>query len=153
MFRCHLTLRPHTAGQDATEAFYGLHKQEVLDRPQYKRLVVGTIQDEESLIVSPGPGEISLVPYAEPTWLTPGYYSPYFKEVRRVRWSSEVLRSPYVSFQTHRKYQKALRQFVDNVITPDAAINGPRGKGPSAEVNEKLACVYTTFPCAPHSLM
>lgn len=69
------------AGQDATEAFYGLHKQEVLDRPQYKRLAIGSIKDEESLIAQPGPGEISLVPYAEPTWLTPGHYSPYFKEV------------------------------------------------------------------------
>jgi len=75
---------PHAAGQDATEAFYGLHKQEVLDRPQYKRLVIGTIKDEDSLIISPGPGDISPVPYAEPTWLTPGYCSPYFKEVREV---------------------------------------------------------------------
>ena len=77
-----LMLRIWAAGQDATEAFYGLHKQEVLDRPQYKRLVIGTVKDEESLIAPPGPGEVSLVPYAEPTWLTPGYYSPYFKEVR-----------------------------------------------------------------------
>jgi hypothetical protein len=43
--------------------------------------VIGTIKDEEALVVPPGPGEVSLVPYAEPTWLTPGYYSPYFKEV------------------------------------------------------------------------
>lgn len=78
----HAALRPSSAGQDATEAFYGLHKQEVLDRPQYMRLVIGTIKDEESLIAPPAPGEISLVPYAEPTWLTPGYHSPYFKEVQ-----------------------------------------------------------------------
>ena len=79
--RWRLTRQFHTAGQDATEAFYGLHKREVLDRPQYKRLVIGTVKDEESSIAPPAPGEISLVPYAEPTWLTPGYYSPYFKEV------------------------------------------------------------------------
>ena len=66
--------------------------------------------------------------------------------------SSERLHSPYVSFQTHRKYQKAIRQFVDNVVTPDAAVNGPRGKGPSAEVNEKMAYVHTAFPNAPHLL-
>jgi len=89
-----LTRRPRTAGQDATEAFYGLHKQEVLERPQYKRLVIGTIQDEEPLIVPPGPGAASLVPYAEPTWLTPGYHSPYFKEVcRECNLPSEVLNS------------------------------------------------------------
>ena len=28
------------------------------------------------------PGKLSKVPYAEPTWLTEGYHSPYFKEVR-----------------------------------------------------------------------
>lgn len=151
--RCRLTFRPHAAGQDATEAFYGLHKQEVLDRPQYKRLVIGTIQDEESLIASPGPGDISLVPYAEPTWLTPGYYSPYFKEVWEWDHASEGLCSPYIPLQTHRKYQKAIRKFMDNVITPDAAFNGPRGKGPSAEVNEKIAYVHTTFPHTPHLLM
>jgi hypothetical protein len=26
-------------------------------------------------------GKLSDVPYAEPTWLSVGYYSPYFKEV------------------------------------------------------------------------
>ena len=28
------------------------------------------------------PGEISEVPYAEPSWLAKGYHSPYYKEVR-----------------------------------------------------------------------
>ena len=28
------------------------------------------------------PGKISKVPYAEPSWLAEGYYSPYYKEVR-----------------------------------------------------------------------
>lgn len=26
-------------------------------------------------------GKLSDVPYAEPTWLSAGYYSPYYKEV------------------------------------------------------------------------
>ena len=96
-----LTPRLRIAGQDATEAFYGLHKQEVLERPQYKRLVIGTIQDEESLIVPPGPGEASLIPYAEPTWLTPGYHSPYFKEVCRERHlpPEELNSIVYISFR------------------------------------------------------
>jgi len=63
------------------------------------------------------------------------------------------LHSPYASFQTHRKYQKALRQFVDDVITPDAASNGPRGKRPSAEVNEKIAYVDTTLLYTPRPLI
>lgn len=41
---------------------------------------------------------------------------------------------------------------MDNVVTPDAAINGPRGKGPSAEVNQKMAYVHAAFPHAPHPL-
>lgn len=30
-------------------------------------------------------GELSQVPYAEPTWLRSGFHSPYYKEVRGVR--------------------------------------------------------------------
>ena len=71
------------AGQDVTEAFYALHRHEVLQRPQYARLQIGIIKGEESVIVSRVPGVNSKVPYAEPTWLTEGYHSPYFKEVGR----------------------------------------------------------------------
>lgn len=70
------------AGQDATDAFYGLHRHEVLLKPQYARLQVGTIAGEKSQIVSNVPGELSEVPYAEPTWLSKGYHSPYYKEAR-----------------------------------------------------------------------
>ena len=72
-------------GQDATETFYSLHRHEVLDKPQYQRLVIGTIKDEKPQIFSRIPGALSTVPYAEPTWLTAGYYSPYFKEVSETR--------------------------------------------------------------------
>lgn len=71
-----------SAGQDATEAFYGLHRHEVLERSQYKRLQIGTIQGEKSVMYDRVVGEISQVPYAEPTWLTPGYFSPYYSDVR-----------------------------------------------------------------------
>ena len=71
-----------TAGQDATEAFYGLHRHEVLERPQYQRLQVGVIKDEKPVIYGAQvPGQISLVPYAEPTWLSKGFKSPYFDDV------------------------------------------------------------------------
>ena len=116
--------------------------------------MIGTIKDEESLIASPGPGEISLVPYAEPTWLTPGYHSPYFKEVWRFQPVVRGVELNYMHlFQTHRKYQKAIRQFIDDVIAPDAAVNGPRGKRPSAEVNEKMAYVCLTLTDAPRPLI
>ena len=71
-----------TAGQDATEAFYGLHRNEVIEKPQYKRLQIGVIGGEQSVITGRIQGELSKVPYAEPTWLADGYHNPYYTEVR-----------------------------------------------------------------------
>ena len=45
-----------------------------------------------------------------------------------------------------------MRRFVDEVIAPDAAMNAPRGKRPSAEVNEKMACVLWTLYYVPYPL-
>lgn len=72
---------PILAGKDATEAFFSLHRYEVLQRPQYKRLQIGTIAGQVEQIHPRLPGELSTIPYAEATWLTPGYYSPYYTEV------------------------------------------------------------------------
>jgi len=71
----------HSAGQDATDAFYGLHRHEVLERPQYQRLQIGYIDGEKPSLTGRIGSEISRVPYAEPTWLAEGYHSPYYKEV------------------------------------------------------------------------
>lgn len=55
----------------------------MLEKPQYARLQIGVLQDEEPQIRGGiVPGQISKVPYAEPTWLAEGYKSPYYKEVR-----------------------------------------------------------------------
>jgi hypothetical protein len=69
------------AGQDATEAFYSLHRHEVLEKPQYLRLRIGLVEGKKPIIHSRIAGELSKVPYAEPTWLTEGYHSPYFTGV------------------------------------------------------------------------
>ena len=69
------------AGQDATEVFYGLHRHEVLEKPQYQRLQIGVIADEKSVIHGRIVGELSKVPYAEPTWLSTGYHSPFYTDV------------------------------------------------------------------------
>ena len=61
-----------TAGQDATDAFYGLHRHEVLAKPAYQRLIIGRIVDEEPVIKMRELGAVSTVPYAEPTWLNDG---------------------------------------------------------------------------------
>jgi len=106
-------------GQDATEAFYGLHRHEVLSRPQYARLQIGTISGEKSHIVSNVPGQLSEVPYAEPTWLSKGYHTPYYKE-------------------THQRFQKVIRKFVDDELIPEAMAREEDGKRPSPSLVKKM---------------
>lgn len=50
-------------------------------KPGYARLQVGVLQGEEPEILPLAPGALSQVPHAEPTWLTRGFYSPYFNDV------------------------------------------------------------------------
>ncbi|KAH8995027.1 peroxisomal acyl-CoA-dehydrogenase [Lactarius akahatsu] len=108
------------AGQDATEAFYGLHRHEVLERPQYARLQVGVVRGEKSVITGRLIGGLSKVPYGEPTYLTEGFHSPYYTE-------------------NHRVFQKAVRKFFDEVVYPDAQARELDGKRPSQEVFDKMA--------------
>ncbi|KAG1438781.1 hypothetical protein G6F56_012525 [Rhizopus delemar] len=64
------------AGKDATDVFYGLHRQEVLVK--YDRYKIGSIENEEPNIDFYQPGDISKVPYAESSaWM--GFKSPFFK--------------------------------------------------------------------------
>jgi hypothetical protein len=80
--RCSQLIRiDRVAGQDATEAFFSLHRHEVLLKPQYTRLQIGTIEGESKKIKPLAAGELSKVPYAEPSWLTPGFHSAYYTEV------------------------------------------------------------------------
>ena len=78
------------AGQDATEQFFGLHRYEVLEKPQYARLQIGVIEGEEPQMEAHKPGALSKVPYAEPTWLSEGFRSPYYKEVRAFTISTSI---------------------------------------------------------------
>ncbi|KAJ7475782.1 peroxisomal acyl-CoA-dehydrogenase [Mycena latifolia] len=110
------------AGQDVTEAFYSLHRAEVLEKPQYKRLQIGVIQGEESVIKAQVPGQLSLVPYAEPSWLVPGFHSPYYTE-------------------NHRKFQVAIRKFVDEFIYPEAQIKEEDGTRVSQELVDRMAAL------------
>lgn len=54
-----------------------------MEKPQYQRLQIGVIAGEEPSIRAHAFGDISGVPYAEPAWLTPGFHSPYYTEVRQ----------------------------------------------------------------------
>jgi len=106
------------AGTDATEAFYNLHRQEVLQK--YSSLCIGTIQGEKSKVIEHKPGDLSLVPYGEPTWLTPQFKSPYYKE-------------------SHRRLQKALRVFVDTEVYPVAQECETEGKLIPQQLIDKMA--------------
>ncbi|EGY13518.1 medium-chain specific acyl-CoA dehydrogenase [Verticillium dahliae VdLs.17] len=88
------------AGKDATADFYNLHRHEVLTKYD-KTLLIGTVAGETPQVVQPGPGELSQVPYAEPLWLTPAFRSPYFND-------------------SHRRLQRAMREFTDRYVTPEA---------------------------------
>lgn len=87
------------AGQDATTAFYNLHRQEVLTK--YADLAIGTIEGEKPQVIVPQPGDLSPVPYAEPLWLVQHFKNPYFKD-------------------SHRRLQKAIRVFTEKHLLPEA---------------------------------
>jgi hypothetical protein len=93
------TVLRQVAGQDATAAFYNLHRHEVLTRNE--RLVVGTIEGEKPQVITPQPGDLSKVPYAEPLWLAPPFRSPYYSE-------------------SHKRLQRKLREFVDSELYKEA---------------------------------
>ncbi|KAE8209549.1 hypothetical protein CF327_g6486 [Tilletia walkeri] len=103
------------AGQDATEAFFGLHRHEVLLKPAYQKLKVGAIEGETEKLKPLELGSTSKVPYAEPTWLTDNYYSPYYKE-------------------SHRRLQREMRIFVDSEIHEIAQRCEENGKRPPVEL-------------------
>lgn len=64
------------AGKDATNAFYGMHRQEVLLK--YDRYKIGTIEGQQPQIHIAQPGELSKIPYSE-MGIFLGYKSPYYK--------------------------------------------------------------------------
>lgn len=99
--------------------FYGLHRHEVLERPQYARLRIGQLQHESPRIRSTK-GTLSRVPYGEPTWLTPAFKSPYYND-------------------SHRRLQVAMRKFVAEILLPDALVKEESGKGPSDKVLRAMA--------------
>ncbi|KAJ7707784.1 acyl-CoA dehydrogenase/oxidase [Mycena rosella] len=108
---------PEIAGQDATASFFALHRAEVLRR--YAHLQIGT-QIPPPLRIETHVGSLSAVPYAEPTWLSPGYHSPYYKA-------------------HHRRFQAAIRKFVEEIVYPDAQVCERGGDKPSQEVLDEMA--------------
>ncbi|KAF2196514.1 acyl-CoA dehydrogenase family protein [Delitschia confertaspora ATCC 74209] len=106
------------AGSDATTAFYNLHRQEVLEK--YSDLCIGVVEGETPEVIVPKAGDLSPVPYAEPLWLRPQFKSPYFKE-------------------SHRQLRKAVREFVDKYVTPEAQQKEKDGTYISQELINRMA--------------
>ncbi|KAF5341469.1 hypothetical protein D9758_013942 [Tetrapyrgos nigripes] len=110
---------PMIAGRDVTTAFFGLHRQDVLERPQYSRLIIGKIHGEKEVVIPRTPGSLSAVPYGEPAWLSEGFTSPYYKD-------------------NHRFFQRKMREFADTVLREEALRCEDKGTRISQEVLDKL---------------
>jgi predicted heme/steroid binding protein len=106
------------AGQDATQAFYNLHRHEVLQ--QYSSLCIGTIEGETPEVIEQLAGDLSQVPYGEPAWLSKEFKSPYYTD-------------------KHRKLQEAMRKFVDVHVKPEAQEKEKDGTFISQELIDKMA--------------
>ncbi|KAH7105278.1 acyl-CoA dehydrogenase NM domain-like protein [Auriculariales sp. MPI-PUGE-AT-0066] len=119
----HVLTTPNIAGKDATEAFFALHRKDVLDKPMYKRLVVGAIENQQPRILTQrAPDAISNVPYAEPMAFSPGYHSPFYSD-------------------NHRKFHRSVRAFAMEVVKPEAQAREEDGKKISQGVVDKMANV------------
>ncbi|KAG9104851.1 hypothetical protein FRC06_008081 [Ceratobasidium sp. 370] len=107
------------AGQDATEAFFAVHRAEVLEKPQYARLRIGSLAGKSQTEHVSVDDRLSKVPYGEPTWLSPNFTSPYYNE-------------------THRALQKRMRILVDEVLYPDGQLKEADGKYVSQVVLDEM---------------
>ncbi|CAO3652770.1 unnamed protein product [Mucor hiemalis] len=103
------------AGKDATDAFYGLHRQEVLIK--YDRYRIGSIANEKPQIDLYQPGDLSQVPYAESSaWM--GFKSPYYTD-------------------SHFKLRIAVRKICDSLAI-EAREFEDAGTKPSDEFMKKM---------------
>jgi len=105
------------AGKDATEQFYGLHRQSVLVKygPKYE---IGTVKGQTPKVEFPEPGAISKVPYAE-AGAFQGLPSPYYNE-------------------THMKFRRAVRIFCETELEKDALSLDDAGEYATEETWEKM---------------
>eukprot|EP00928_Gymnodinium_smaydae_P099958 TRINITY_DN9687_c0_g1_i1.p1 TRINITY_DN9687_c0_g1~~TRINITY_DN9687_c0_g1_i1.p1 ORF type:complete len:516 (+),score=102.68 TRINITY_DN9687_c0_g1_i1:64-1611(+) len=103
------------AGTDTTETFFELHRRDVLKK--YSRLVIGRLEGAPEVHVSKF--AISPVPFDDMPWLQ-GMNSPYYTE-------------------SHRKFQKAVREFVQDELAPIAMEEDVAGSYVEPETKKKCA--------------
>jgi hypothetical protein len=85
---------------------------------KYARLAIGILVNEKAKIIMAKPGDLSMVPYAEPSAFQ-GFYSPYYND-------------------SHRAFRKAVRTFMEAEIMEEAAAFDEPGKTASKEVYLKM---------------
>lgn len=105
-------------GKDATEAFYGLHRHEVLIK-YMPRLVIGRLEGAGDPIQIETSGDLSTAPFAE---------APFFRGEASPFWTAK-----------HLEFRKEVRQWLDINIRPEAERCELSGEPPSQEVYKKIA--------------
>ncbi|KXS21857.1 acyl-CoA dehydrogenase NM domain-like protein [Gonapodya prolifera JEL478] len=107
------------AGKDATEAFYGLHRHDVIVKFG-PRLAIGTVANESPKVVNTV-GAFSQVPYAEAPQVRKGFAQlPYYR-------------------QSHEDVRNFMRQFVEENVREEATLKEETGEAPSKELVLKVA--------------
>ena len=115
------TVLYQVAGQDATSDFFNLHRLEVLQKYE-KSLCIGTVKGAKPEVIYPKPGDLSLVPYGEPTWLSPQFKSPYYK-------------------QSHQRLQRAMRIWVETCLMAEAQEKERSGEHISDETTKEMGYI------------
>ena len=113
----HVLLTEGIAGTDASEAFFSLHRSEVLEK--YERLIIGRIRDATRQYILPIPGALSPVPHGEPGWLTPSFRTPYYGD-------------------SHRALQTEMRMFFDVEVKREAREHEVSHERPTKELVELM---------------
>lgn len=86
----------------------------------------------------PLPGDLSTVPYGEPSWLTKGFKSPYYKESHR-QLQQGMHRFHTINRMLTYAFFLAMRKFVDEVLYDDAQSCEESGKRSSVAVRKAMA--------------
>jgi len=104
------------AGQECTEAFYGLHRSSVLAEPKYQKLKIGTVLG--GAVAKSAPEDAPSLPYAE-SMGTFRKVSPYYKA-------------------SHHSLRAATKAILSEHVAPGVAEQDEDGKATSDETNLAL---------------
>jgi len=105
------------AGKDVTEEFYAFHRHEVMQKFGPK-LKIGVVANEQPKVVVTQPGTYTAVPYGESSAWN-GLKSAYYNE-------------------SHHRFRKAVREFMDREVMPLAVELGDSDAAPTADLYKKM---------------